>query len=573
MNNNMNNIILELRQKDASQIVANGDYEVDLAKEIIIEAGDTISLKQSFIDITNSDQIIIPYDLTILTEHILYFTDWIVDSNLKEGYTNYAGASVSQAQGYSFIPCEVSIGPEIQGYTYYTGAVWESVSPSQSSSIAFTLEYSYIDLDNKTQFVQISVPEIESGLQYTLNFSFLAKNGSVQIASPSHADLVYYMVVFIMFNTSTAVPTDNTYNPFIFSASFLLKAGSYDPLDLSLIISEQLSKNGINELTHNNVLVKSPFLKTASQFDIGQPYPNSNSPTPTIQHTSIFFATDANGNLAERMNFAEDAVYFVGSSQIAMEFNASTQKFNWSYLHFPIYDYVAGSQISVNYIPTGNGSVMAVSKNGGIAFTNLSAANATTGETFDLWQGLLGFNLQTMIAKPQTFTGSFAGLYGKFTYYHLIDGVNTTNGFVGIDTAIVKQAGQWYMEQPITSPFSSTIDTTINIVAEKSLNELLNKFSHFLISCDLKFTNDYIGTDNFLSIQGIVNKYMSYGAYLYSSTDGSITYQHMGAPLMLKTIRCRILNSDKKIDKILGPDNTIIFEITKNMQPMMEPTK
>jgi hypothetical protein len=572
MNNNMNNIILELRQKDASQIVANGDYEVDLAKEIIIEAGDTISLKQSFIDITNSDQIIIPYDLTISTEHILYFTDWIDDPNTKGDYVNNTGSSGVQGQGFSFVPNNVEIGAPIVGYTTYVSLEWVSLNSITATSPAFQVTYQYIDITGHTNYLVKQIPEVN--VNYQDNFSIIARTGSLIVFSPSAQELLNVIEIrYNSFGASSSVPTMDKYSPFIFNASFLLKAGSYDPLDLSLTISEQLSKNGVDEINHSKFLVKSPFLKTANQFNIHQPYPNSNSPTPTISNLPIFITTDVDGNLDQRMNFIGAASYFIGSSQIAMEFNASTQKFNWSYLHFPQYDYVAGDQISVNYVPTSGGTVMAIAKNGGIAFTNLSAVIAATNEPYDFWQAVLGFNLETMIAKPKTYNGLFAGLVGEFTYYHLIDGVNTTNGFVGIDTAIVKQAGQWYMEQPITSPFSSTIDTTINIVAEKSLNELLNKFSHFLISCDLKFTNDYIGTDNFLSIQGVVNKYMSYGAYLYSSNDGSITYQHMGAPLMLKTIRCRILNSDKKIDKILGPDNTIIFEITKNMQPMMEPTK
>ena len=137
MNNNMNNIILELRQKDASQIVANGDYEVDLAKEIIIEAGDTISLKQSFIDITNSDQIIIPYDLTISTEHILYFTDWINDPNTKGDYVNNTGSSGVQGQGFSFVPNNVETGAPIVGYTTYVSLEWVSLNSITATSPAF----------------------------------------------------------------------------------------------------------------------------------------------------------------------------------------------------------------------------------------------------------------------------------------------------------------------------------------------------------------------------------------------------------------------------------------------------
>ena len=239
-----------------------------------------------------------------------------------------------------------------------------------------------------------------------------------------------------------------------------------------------------------------------------------------------------------------------------------------------MYDVDAGNQISVNYMPTYGNTVMAIAKNGGIAFTNLSATNAITSEKFDFWEGILGFNLDTLIIKPQQYTGLFAGLVGEFTYYNLVDGVNTTNGFVGIDSAIIKQQNKWYVEQPLTAPFSSTIDTTINIVAEKSFSELMNKFSHFLLSCSMQYTTDYVGTDNFFNIQGIINKYMSYGAYVYSSSDGAIQYQHTGAPITLKSVKVRVLKSNKTYDVTLGADNTVIFEIIKNNQlPMITSKK
>lgn len=562
-----NNIILEMRQQDSNKINANGDYEIELAKEITINEGDIIQMKQSFIDVTNSDQIQIPYDLTISTEHILYFTDWIVDTNKKGGYINSSGTAGTQGQGFSFVPFDYVTGAPIVGYDTYDKITWKSTAPNTFNSIPFVATFAYIDITNTTLYFQVSVDSTESGFFFVNNISYIAKTGSLRLVSPNESTLKQNMMEFSSFSTLPTPPIIDNYYPYIFTTSFSLPAGSYDPLDLSLYISEQLSKNQINELSHSTKLVNSPFLKVASDFNIGAPYPNSTLPTPPkIVNKPYFICTDGLGNLTQIMQFIASSGYFIGSSQIAMEYNAQTQKFNWTYLHFPQYDDVAGNQISVNYIPVLNDKVMAIAKNGGVCFTGLSAVVTATGVPFDFWAGVLGFNLDTLVAKPQIYFGGFAGLTGKFTYYNVIDGVNTTNGFVGLDSAIVKKKDLWYAEQPITPAFSSTIDTTINIVAQKSFSEIQNKFSHFLLSCSLQYTVDYVGSDNYFNIQGIINKYMSYGAYVYSSSDGAIQYQHTGAPITLKSIGIRLLKSDKTKDITLGPDNTIIFEIVKSSQ-------
>jgi len=567
-----NNIILELRQTDSNNIVTNGDYEIELAKEITINEGDIIQMKQSFIDVTNSDQIQIPYDLTISTEHILYFTDWIVDTNTKGNYINYDGTPGEQGFGKSFVPYEKLSSTPLPGYTTYVSCKYEPINPDPGTgSLAFFATYAYVDINDANVVFGKQIPDIRGGDSYTDTFSVIAKTGTFRLAVPSPSQMQSLGVQVIGITSSSTPPTIDNYKPFYFTSSFSIKAGSYDPLDLSLLVSERLSQNQVSELNHTTNLVNNPFLKTSSQFLDGQPYPNAPPAGGTLSYTPIFIATDNLGNLSERMNFLQPAGYYIGSSQVALEYNAQTQKFNWTYLHFPMYDDVAGNQISVSYIPLPNSTkeVMAVAKNGGVAFTNLSAIVTETGQPFDFWVGVLGFDLDSLIIKPNQFYGYFASLQGSFTSYFLVDGVNTTNGFVGIDSAITKKKDLWYKQSSNITAFSSTIDTTVNIVGQKSFSEIQNKFSHFLLSCSLQYTVDYVGSDNYFNIQGIINKYMSYGSYVYSSSDGAIQYQHTGAPITLKSINVRILKSDKTKDIILGPDNTIIFEIIPSNQQML----
>jgi hypothetical protein len=61
-----------------------------------------------------------------------------------------------------------------------------------------------------------------------------------------------------------------------------------------------------------------------------------------------------------------------------------------------------------------------------------------------------------------------------------------------------------------------------------------------------------------------VGKYYQVSNYIIGDSDGAIQYQHRGMPLILRSIRIRILKSDKKQDLNLGSDNTIMFQLIKS---------
>ena len=66
------------------------------------------------------------------------------------------------------------------------------------------------------------------------------------------------------------------------------------------------------------------------------------------------------------------------------------------------------------------------------------------------------------------------------------------------------------------------------------------------------------------TIQGIVNKY--YNLNSYTSSDGSnIFYQHRGEPIMLSSLRVRILNPDMSLADV-GSDTTVFLSIVKSQE-------
>jgi hypothetical protein len=366
------------------------------------------------------------------------------------------------------------------------------------------------------------------------------------------------------------------YQPLIFKNQISLPAGNYSPDNLSLYISEQLSKN----IGNSSSMVNSQYLKNCTNFDAGQPYPNSNVISGTIPQINdnsesllygigtVFFDTDITSMMFFKKN--SSVKYWVGSSQIALEYDDVSQKFNWTFLHFPMYDAVSGKDISVRYMNS-SGTVIGVANNGGMYFTNLSAVDSSNN-IVNFWDDILGFDLNKLCVSPSaTIYGNnpdveyFKQICRVNTYNLPIVGQNITDGYFGLDSAVIKGQTSFYAEQTVPSDGqSSTIDNTQNIIGVKNIAEILDTYSHFVLSCDLHFNSNYIGLDAYRAIQGTISKFQNYGTYTYGESDGAIQYVHRGAPVMLKSIKVRILKSDKTIDANLGDDNTIIMQIIKN---------
>ena len=83
----------------------------------------------------------------------------------------------------------------------------------------------------------------------------------------------------------------------------------------------------------------------------------------------------------------------------------------------------------------------------------------------------------------------------------------------------------------------------------------------------MKLQNELIGADDvYRNYSGIINKYYSSGSYVYGDESGAIVYEHKGMPLVLRSVKCRILTSDKIADPLLGSDNTIYMQVIKAPQ-------
>jgi hypothetical protein len=582
------NITIELRQQDSKNITANGEYEIILGNEIQIEEGDIIQLREAFIDTVDESNIIIPEDITLQIKTGLIYRDWFAgDKNYISFYPPVP------------VPLPASIEYNCQRFTPYIKTVdttnYETVSGyfynlayNGNNQPAFKLIYEYENpageiLIIETTFDALTEPVFDLYLD-VFNPPIIAKVGSVVLLNAS----IILPPSLTQVGVKAVPYTLNIYKPYEFTTDILVPAGSYNPTELSIYISQELnSLNSYNFQQNNNSRPLSDyynnnFIWTGNEFDPGNPYPGQPFNTGVVPPEGTYFIPNSApfDTLETPVAFVWNtgALNLIGASQIALEFNTQNNKFEFTFAHMPMYDSTNGTNIVVRYFQQFEGfSYYTAPDGGGIYFTGLTAVRNRDLTPFDFWEGILGFDLDTMLVKRgdilmNTFiTDARVEMNTPF-----VDGINTVTAYSGIDNLIVKGANTWYQKAVIPSGqggLSSTVSNTISIRAKTDITQLLTKFSHYIVATDLNFANNnYIASEsNFRTFNGIVSKYYSYDSYTFGDSVSAIQYQHAGATQALKSIKVRILKSDKKPDTNLLADNTIILELIK--APPTPPSK
>ena len=571
--------ILELRQADSTLVNKNGDYETMLSNDITLNNGDILVLKNAFIDTKQTGNIILDTDTTLTIQFCPYITDWLETEDKINYYKkDNSPTTIDNANGYDFIPYYNIVDGPLEGYELVTSVNYETLRPSpHPDSIQTT--YSYINIVNQTIVFHTTIYANELPPEYgpyqDVLSNIIAKTGSFKLLTTG--DTLDLLGLSYDSPPVSVIPNviQTTYNPYIFTTSIVIPAGNYSPTYLSLLISEKLSQNGANNsIPFAGGLSQSPFIKPSVEYDRERPMPNgAKNPdgTPIITNEQAkFISTDA----SLLFNFAEEKGYFIGSSQIALEFDTDSNKFVFQFLHMPMYDNVSGTNISVRYQYYDNNpaeTITATAKNGGIFLTGLLATDVN-GNSIDFWSNTLGFNIGSICINPHNgYVEDILGLTGFVqTIGPITHGINATTGFFGIDTIVYKDKSKFWFQPTLSSfddnTFCSTINNTVAIEASFSIDDLLNKYSHFLIQVDFTLSNNYIGTETYRNISGIVSKYYSDANYTFDSGEGAIQYVHNGSPVQLKSVKVRILTSGKIIDPLLGSDNTVIFNLIKQAQ-------
>jgi hypothetical protein len=588
---------IELRQADASSVQFNGDYDVNLSKAITISDGDVVQFSKGFIDTVRESDINIVEDLTLVFKTGVYLTSWYRWSSLIQAAVLKDGQPYTDTPDFlHYIPYEAVDTGEAEGFSLYNNVQFDQYRTSGEDLPPVGLTYRYVSYAGQLSYITVYTPIIRTGDYKILfvNLNIIAVNDTVDLIATTY-DLAKAGLIFERYNASDV---DNiVYQPFLFETQINLPKGVYSPIQISTYISEQLSQSNLSVDVENQNMNNSKFLFSTTDFDIGKAYPDGRKNpdgTPKLLAEQTKFISD-DGEVM--LTFIPDEPtaepptvgpnFLLGSSQLGLEFNQDSNKFQFTQLHSNMYDATSGQNVSVRYLRYNfdqNGKVMGIANNGGIYINSLTAFNKS-GKFVPFWTETMGFDLSSLSVQT-TYAGIGLFNVADSNFYlsnKLVSGVNITDGYYGLDSSIIRgtsgspeTANKWIFRQPVpfyegTGPddeaqagICSTIQNTVAIIAAQPIDVLLNKFSHYILQTDLGFSNnDYIGVEWYKNINAVISKYYAYGSYCAAESESAIQYVHKGSDIQLKSIRVRLLTSNKKIDTNLGPDNTIIFQVLK----------
>lgn len=608
------NTTIELRQADASSVQANGDYECNLSKAITINDGDVVQFSKGFIDTVRESDINITDDLTLVIKSGVYMTNWFRWNNFVATRFLQDGQPYTDSPDFRhYIPYIGIDTGEAEGFSFYNNVQYDQYRTSGDDLPPVGLTFRYVNYAGLLTTTTVYTPIIRTHDYKILfvNLNIIAVTGTVDLIATTY-DLAKAGLIFERYNTSLV---DNiVYQPFLFETRITLPKGVYSPVQISTFISEKLSQSNLSTDVENQTMNNSKFLFSTDDFDIGRAYPdgqkNPDGSPRLLTEQTRFISDDGEVMLTFIPNYPTNSPptigpnFLLGSSQIGLEFNQDSNKFQFTQLHSDMFDSTTGSNVSVRYLRYNfdeNGQVMGIANNGGV-FINSLAAFDSNNQYVPFWENTLGFDLGSLCVQT---SHADIGLYNVadsdfYLSNKLVAGVNITDGYYGLDSSIIRGTAvssppdytkplTWLYRQPVYGYVSSdppnppsdadywraqdgicsTINNTVAIVASQPIDVLLNKFSHYILQTDLGFSNnDYIGIEWYRNINAIISKYYSYGSYCAAESESAIQYVHKGGSIQLKSMRIRLLTSNKKIDVSLGPDNTIIFQVIKQEQQL-----
>ena len=626
-----NNVIIEASLKN-SNFATNEEYlaaeefhtyNVNLAKPVTINAGDSILLNKAFIDTESEIDGVIRIDqnLTIYYDTFLYMTNDLKSSTTQGSARTKViqypdGNEVNDNFDYYIYNTISSTKVSDQNMEIVTGIDFDG--PDNSAKIGdlsndykpteqyYPVAFDYIAIDDKQHTVYIDIPLTEVNQLpddekkvRVLGLNIFAKRANnvattTLVANNTNGNWDKNNALtkkatgsddkgWHIFSRTEIGTTDNDHlAPIKFENNFTIDKGNYTPQQIVDLINNEMDLSHIDDFfTDGREFRTNSFMKNSSDyllFELGGP--PDYSPEPPKRGDGLLVSSaqkvDVNGNIAPRTLVPNQNI-FIGTNQVEIAYDDSDNKFYWNYLHFPVYDSKTQEEITFIRNRTGTTEFFVDKKNGGAGFANLSAKYLDDNgiqQNYDFWEGKLGFNLGSLLVKQSTSTATFIDGANEVTSTILssVDGKTTTSARVDIDSFVLKSDPKYYTVPGPTTFWdtgriqSAGASSQLNQVIkadQSTLNGQLLTSGFFFIEVDAILTNELISeTETTQHICGIIDRYNSKGSYTSSAADGTMIYNHTGETTILSSVKVRILNSDRT-PAITGIDNTIFLEVIR----------
>ena len=645
--------ILQLRQEESRDVSQNGNWKSMLDYPIQINEGDEVIIKSVFLDTTVEDEgiIAVPDKLDLTMGCMMYLQNFGQDQtflgterlriygpvpeidndpDLDTTIISQGGDNNLWWLGQTFAPGPETILWDIESIT------WEPLKPINASHMVKTMpiEFEYqgvipgqgltsglVTIPNcrasdYTKFSPIDVGKICVGTDQAPTFHITTKtqtytnhyvdSGSIKVNYKKHSGT---------HDAKHIVPQ-------IFNVNFSLDAGNYTPTELAKLITDKINNVELSGPVYletspaiGQYPVNTPLLKTILQ-NFNYITETASGHNPAYETEQVFISSTLNElnpetdgkvffkyattEMEEQKSGpgvtpyvnAEDR--FVGTSQIALEFDTLANKLKWTILHFPIFNNLTADNTvntavpcaAYNLVGMGTGlyklEVGIATRYSGIAWTSLTAKNSLNGEKSDFWHdiGLTSTTVQATTKGMRCNYGGTATEDNSFTVT-ATDGVNVTGALPGLDLPVVKNNLLYttpirpYDTQTVpVIDYVATNDTT-SIFASRTFNLAPESEGYYLIEIGTNFKQSFLGGNaTYMSgIQSIVNRYFTQNSFTSDQGAGSISYIHKGESQTLTEFNVRVLNPNYSVptETQLGINNTIFIQVVK--PKLLQPQK
>ena len=573
-----NNIFIELREQEASQNYERGSWTNDIQKTVV-EEGDQIVIAKSFIDTNTISQtkITIPTDYDIGYEFIYYV---IKDSYITakaittDGYGGKAQDASTIQAGLSYVPCLVGAKADtnlrFMATFSYTFAKSGSTTLQGYGGVTIGISYSDAERQPTTQSFNLPRERIKefgsNRVTITCNIMYDYRD-PITVSSPSEHSL-RKLNTEVDFGAEEEI-TEETYTPVIGSYTATLKAGAYSPQELVRQLNLMTQVNSQPLPTH--VTADPQWNRTSSEF--------LTSSIKISNDTSLVWWEASTEDREGVSTYTQPNTYntYVGASQVEWAYDENANKFYINYLHTPFYDYSSGAEaLYYEKVATDNTedypNSWAITKIGGILFTGLFAVEADTQDHVDFFEGIMKFDLNTLLTKWDFRNSPPTGaVIARYPRVQIKEGINATSAFLSTDSLLLKKADDDFDQKlvPTVSPTPTSLSTTtIGIYASETITNNLFQFPYFMLELNAGYLNNLYSKDkNSRNIKSIVGRFYTNGSFTTGSESDSLNYVHQGDPIYLSDFSIRVLNPDRQIPPNIGDNSTVFLNLIKAPKP------
>jgi hypothetical protein len=642
--------ILQLRQQEAEDSHEAGVWETTLDHEIVLNEGDEVSIKAVFLDTTVTDRtrISVVNDLEITMECAMYVQNYVLDQtyNYTGGesgtpglgrlrtYQNYANSEEPNDYGDNNLWW---LSKAISNQATHTWSVpvvyWHALGPYNNFSYTHHMDvnFDFQNVDGTTGHTHFHIPtelaKRNKNATSVINVICAGNDtGPYFVMTTSEYDITNKgMVDGETIDWLSAAVKLGANDPIIslqtFPFTFTLPATTYTPEELATYITNSITKIDKNGIISDNYAEKvvtipptnmpkyfpmnTPFLTSVLQNyqDLKTAAESGGYTADQVFVNSSFVTDDPEGGLhyftypVQKMMEEEDdrdaseappLDRFIGTNQLALEYDEFERKLKFTTQHFPIYN--LGTDDTTNdaipcltYNPGGAIPKQTTSgiatRYSGIAWTSLTAKDIVTGQYTNFWGdiGLTGCIIQPKQNRTMhypTATDPLPASPNSFSIDVIEEGSrkNVTGAYAGLDIPV--QKNNIYFNRPIREGYLGQADTyigtelTTSIFANRTFNDPVAGEGYFLVTISNNFSQELVGgkqTRTLGTVQSIVNRYYSLDSFTSDQSQGSIPYVHKGESQMLSNFGVRILNPNLSVpdNLTLGGKNTIFLQITR----------